>query len=332
MGQNSSIEWTDHTFNPRWGCVKVSPGCEHCYAESWAKRVGANVWGAKQDRRFFTDQHWREPLRWNSIARSQQERKRVFSASMADVFEARPDLDPWRRRLWSLIEQTPWLDWLLLTKRPQHILRLSPWQNSWPKNVWVGTSVEDQTRADERLSILLAVPARRRFLSCELLLGPVDLRAWLLDRPTRLNPFDWVIAGGESGPAARPLLPAWARRLRDQCSVSRTPFHFKQSGHWVPIQEPIPDEVQVRKFWDEVLDRDVLMAAQGKKGAGRLLDGETWDGRPAASRPRMSFSKSFQIEISEEQSTGLRLNSIATLQAICGIPVIYDFAYADYKN
>jgi protein gp37 len=129
MGKNSSIEWTDHTFNPWWGCTKVSPGCEHCYAEAWAKRVGANVWGSKSERRFFTEKHWSEPLKWNADAESEKTRKRVFCASMADVFEARIDLNPWRLKLWNLIEITPWLDWLLLTKRPQNIAERVPWKN-----------------------------------------------------------------------------------------------------------------------------------------------------------------------------------------------------------
>ena len=118
MGKNSSIEWTDHTFNPWWGCARVSPGCNNCYAEAWARRVGENIWGAKQDRRVFGEKHWGEPLKWNAEAQEQELRRRVFCASMADVFELRSDLDPWRDRLWALIDQTPWLDWLLLTKRP----------------------------------------------------------------------------------------------------------------------------------------------------------------------------------------------------------------------
>ena len=113
MGKNSSIEWTDHTFNPWWGCAKVSPGCENCYAEAWAKRVGEKIWGASQSRRFFGEKHWDEPLKWNEDAKSGRCRRRVFCASMADVFESRKDLNPWRKRLWSLIGDTPWLDWLL---------------------------------------------------------------------------------------------------------------------------------------------------------------------------------------------------------------------------
>ncbi len=281
MGKDSAIEWTHHTFNPWWGCTKVSPGCEHCYAETWAKRVGENIWGARQDRRFFGDKHWGDPLKWNAAAESEGQRKRVFCASMSDVFEARSDLDPWRNRLWKLINQTPLLDWLLLTKRPQNIGGKIPWGKQWPKNVWIGTSVEDQQRADERLPILLELPATYRFLSCEPLLGPVDLSKWTSQRPKHLHRIDWVIAGGESGPNARAMLPGWARQLRDQCQQSGIPFHFKQWGHWAPVPAPKRENSLVHKFWDEVIGAEIFMAAKGKKIAGRRLDGMTWDELPA---------------------------------------------------
>src|ERR1043166_1801812 len=134
MGKNSSIEWTDHTFNPWWGCVKVSPACAHCYAEAWAKRVGQAVWGAAATRRFFGQTHWREPLRWNAEAKREARRRRVFCASMADVFEPRKELDAERAKLWALIAATPWLDWLLLTKRPGSVGALVPWTTAWPAN------------------------------------------------------------------------------------------------------------------------------------------------------------------------------------------------------
>jgi protein gp37 len=284
MGKNSSIEWTDHTFNPWWGCSKVSPGCEHCYAETWARRVGQDIWGSKQTRRFFTDKHWNEPLKWNDDAESAGERKRVFCASMADVFEARRDLDEWRERLWLLIGKTPWLDWLLLTKRPQNIKAKVPWTNDWPTNVWLGTTVDDQTRANERLPVLLQFPAARRFLSCEPLIGPVDLDAWI-KRPTKhLHPIDWVIAGGESGAYSRPMLPGWARKLRDQCRLAEIPFHFKQWGHWAPVATPKLEKPPAQKFWDEVSGKDIFMEPKGKKIAGRRLDGATWDGIPIGIR------------------------------------------------
>lgn len=281
MGKNSSIEWTHHTFNPWWGCVRVSPGCNNCYAEAWAKRVGENVWGAKQSRRFFTDKHWDEPLKWDADAKRGGKRKRVFCASMADVFEARYELNTWRERLWRLIANTPSLDWLLLTKRPENILSMVSWKGKWPDNVWIGTTVEDQKRADERLPILLNVPAHFRFLSCEPLLGPVNLSRWTKNRSKGLFPIDWVIAGGESGPNARAMLPGWARSLRDQCQEAKIPFHFKQWGHWAPASVSFEKTTakRVRSFWDE-LGTTILMEPKGKKVSGRWLDGTTWDQLP----------------------------------------------------
>lgn len=282
MAKNSTIEWTDHTFNPWWGCTKVSPGCTNCYAESWAKRVGAKVWGYRESRLFFGERHWEGPLNWNAEAEQHRRRRRVFCASMADIFELRSDLDPWRQRLWDLIERTPWLDWLLLTKRPQNIKRKVPWRVAWPDNVWLGTTVEDQQRADERLPLLLQHPAKVRFLSCEPLLGPIDLTSWIQAGDKSHYPVDWVIAGGESGPNARPMLPGWARRVRDQCLSAGIPFHFKQWGHWAPVATPKRQDSTTRNFWDEVMGAAIFMKPLGKKIAGRSLDGATWDQLPNA--------------------------------------------------
>jgi len=280
MGKNSSIEWTDHTFNPWWGCAKVSPGCENCYAETWAKRVGETIWGAGKARRFFGDKHWAEPLKWNEDAKSNRQRRRVFCASMADVFELRANLNPWRERLWKLIDDTPWLDWLLLTKRPENIEAQVPWGREWPENVWLGATVENQQCANKRLPILLGFPAKCRFLSCEPLLGEVDLSDWTSNRAKKLHRIDWVIAGGESGPNARAMLPGWPRSLRDQCQNSGIPFHFKQWGHWAPVQATESDRSRVQKFWDDVREVEVFMEATGKKIAGRCLDGAMWDELP----------------------------------------------------
>jgi protein gp37 len=278
MAKNSSIEWTHHTFNPWWGCTKVSPGCQHCYAEAWAKRVGQNVWGSNSDRRLFGDAHWEEPLHWNAEAEQDRIRRRVFCASMADVYEARPDLAAQRERLWTLITATPWLDWLLLTKRPQNIKRFSPWSTDWPENIWLGTTVENQKWAVERIPRLLRFPVVRRFLSCEPLLGPVDLSQWINDGHS-LFPIDWVIAGGESGAHARAMLPGWARRLRDQCREADIPFHFKQWGHWAPARKR---SELVKTFWDDVEGKMIDMESRGKKLAGRALDGIIWNEIPRA--------------------------------------------------
>src|SRR5690606_34537603 len=130
---------------------------------------------------------------------------------MADLFESRTELNPWRARLWPLIEQTPWLDWLLLTKRPQNVRRMAPWKVNWPTNVWLGTTAENQKHANSRVPHLLDSPARIHFVSAEPLLGPLSIAAW--------RGIDWVIAGGESGHHARPTDPDWARALRDECSA-----------------------------------------------------------------------------------------------------------------
>ncbi len=277
MGKDSEIEWTHHTFNPWWGCVKVSPACDNCYAEAWAKRVGSSVWGAKAERRLFTDKHWAEPLIWNREAKLSGKRTRVFCASMADVFESRADLNPHRKRLWDLITNTPALDWLLLTKRPQNIARMVPaeWHGAWPANVWLGTTVENMDSAEKRLPQLLKHAAAVRFLSCEPLLGPLDLSRW--HRQNGLHGIDWVIAGGESGAKSRPMDAAWVRGLRDFCRKKKIAFHFKQWGHWIP-----EDQIIARPGAEiDQKDNIVPMIALGKKGAGRVLDGLTHDGLPS---------------------------------------------------
>lgn len=270
MAKNSKIEWTHHTFNPWWGCTKISPGCDFCYAESWALRVGSDVWGAHSDRRFFSEAHWKEPLRWNSEAASEKKRRRVFCASMADVFENRTELDAWRIRLWELIEQTSWLDWLLLTKRPSLVARYAPWGKNWPQNVWLGTTVESQELADQRLPKLVELPAAVRFLSCEPLLGPLELSPYLKE-------IDWIIAGGESGSRARPMNPEWVRSLRDQCLEYEVPFHFKQWGHWHPVN---PSEFRRTVKMQDSSGNEIWMAPLGKTNSGRDLDGRQWDELP----------------------------------------------------
>lgn len=235
MAKNSSIEWCHHTFNPWWGCVRVSPGCVHCYAETFDRRVhgvGKEHWGVRSPRRFFGDKHWNEPLKWSAAAERAGERHRVFCASMADVFEDREDLTPHRRRLFYLIEQTPALDWLLLTKRPENVMRLVPlaWRGTFPGNVWMGTSAEDQQRADERIPALLGVPAVVRFLSCEPLLGPVDLLGVETPEGVDGTCVDWVIVGGESGGGSRGFNVRWARTIVEQCRRAGVPVFVKQLG------------------------------------------------------------------------------------------------------
>jgi protein gp37 len=235
MGISTAIGWTDHTFNPWWGCTRVSPGCQHCYAETFAKRTGNDVWGKNNERRFFGDKHWAEPAKWDRAAEAAGRPALVFCASMADVFEGRDDLDEHRWRLFSLIVDTPNLIWQLLTKRPENVLDMVParwWvsDGAWPANCWVGITTEDQQRADERISHLLVIPAPVRFLSYEPALGDVDLGQWTPRNRRGQRSIGWVICGGESGPGHRPLNLDHARHLRDQCAAADIPYFFKQVG------------------------------------------------------------------------------------------------------
>jgi protein gp37 len=255
MGEHTAIEWTDHTFNPWWGCVEVSPACDHCYARELAQRFGHAVWGADAPRWFFGGAHWAEPLRWNRRAERAGLRARVFCASMADVLEERDDavgaeLEQARVRLWSLILATPHLDWLLLTKRPAAGRRLIPPTVQQLPTFWFGTTVETQAYA-WRLDKLLAVPAAQHFVSVEPLLGPLDLTPWL-PNASRSPTVSWVMCGGESGPGSRPLELAWARAIRDQCQQAGVAFFFKQVGGVTP------------------------------KSGGCRLDGQTWAEFPAS--------------------------------------------------
>ena len=271
MAENSKIEWTHHTFNPWWGCVRVSRACVNCYAEALAKRHGHQVWGPRAERRLLSDATWANPLKWNEAARQSGVRARVFCASMADVFEDRRDLDPHRERLWGLIAATPHLDWLLLTKRPDKVAAQVPWRRRWPGNVWIGTTVEDQAAADVRLPALAALPAVVRFISAEPLTSPLDIRRWA-------NRLDWVITGGESGVRAEPASPSWFRNLRDQCITADIPFHFKQWGEYAP-QLAAP----ARGRLVDVADGTVMQRL-GKRAAGRSLDGVLWDELPKPRR------------------------------------------------
>lgn len=347
MSENSKIEWTDHTFNPWEGCQKVGPGCDHCYAETRNARFAGGVavnWGPGAPRRRTSDANWRKPLAWNArhaeFFAEHGRRQRVFCASLADVFDNAVS-EEWRDDLWRLIEQTPNLDWLLLTKRIGNVDNMLPvpfdFDRLYP-NVWLGATIVNQAEADRDIPKLLTVPARVRFLSMEPLLGHVDLLKWLdpftcadcgfhgsendagpdgccecgesfgngercqncgtddqsakrscpdcgshrsfeqdsgfkFDGERKL--IDWVIAGGESGPGARPMHPDWARSLRDQCAAAGVPFLFKQWGEWLGAgQDGDYDHEPIE------LNASDEPARVGKKAAGRLLDGQQHDGFP----------------------------------------------------
>lgn len=178
MGAASKIEWCTHTFNPWIGCTKVGPGCDHCYAEAWARRFGRAEWGPRAERVRTSRQNWRQPERWNAQAERTGERPRVFCASLADVFDRQAPHD-WYADLWDLIARTPALDWLLLTKRIGNVAGMVPsaWLNGfWPSHVWLGITVTDQAETDRDIPRLLDLPAPVQFISCEPLLGPVNLR------------------------------------------------------------------------------------------------------------------------------------------------------------
>jgi protein gp37 len=245
---------------------------------SWTK-----VWGVKADRRFFGDKHWAEPLKWNTEAQAAGRRLRVFCASMADVFEDRSELNVWREKLWTLIEATPQLDWLLLTKRPELVTRLVRWGADWPHKVWLGTTVEDQESAEFRLTSLREVPAMIRFISAEPLLGPLTVRPWLG------STINWVITGGESGPKARPSSPSWFRELLTQCIAERVPFHFKQWGDWVPGHSFNQPAIRVETTREA--DDGTVMVRVGKKAAGRLLSSTRHSGLRVSSQEHRRASR-----------------------------------------
>lgn len=324
MSENSKIEWTDHTFNPWEGCQKVGPGCDHCYAETRNARFAGGQavnWGPGAPRRRTSPATWAMPRRWNAQADAfmvqHGRRQRVFCASLADVFDNAVD-PQWRADLFTLIHQTPNLDWLLLTKRIGNVIPMMaelvhdkdqdlPWLDMMPlPNVWIGATITNQPEADRDIHKLLAVPARVRFLSMEPLLGPVNLTTtgripaddegperighlvgpddgksglWPTpDQALRNSGLHWVIVGGEAGPGARPMHPDWARGLRDQCQAAGVPFLFKQWGEWAPYDRSRTDGAALATPYS----LDEPLQHFGKKAAGRQLDGRTWDETPAS--------------------------------------------------
>jgi len=345
MADRSNIEWTDSTFNPWMGCTKVSPACDHCYAENLMdNRMHTVQWGKGQPRKRTTAKNWKLPVQWNAAPfykcitcgwRGDQPdtqggsltdglhscpdcnsmnitraRRRVFCASLADVFDN--EVDPqWRVDLFKLIEATPNLDWLLLTKRIGNVYRMVA---NLPKNVWLGATICNQQEADRDIPKLIAINATVRFLSIEPLLGKVELSAGLFPCPNAANTImdpttgahecckecdytgitgefgiDWIIVGGESGPKARPMHPEWVRSLRDQCLFLGVPFLFKQWGEWAPTNleanshlpllpetSAIPaDEIAGTKFGKPGSMFLMPVVKVGKHKAGRLLDGIT---------------------------------------------------------
>lgn len=225
MAEQTKIEWCDYTFNYVWGCSPVSEGCERCYARAIDERFSdEHHWGKDAPRRFFTGHHWAKPVRWNKKCEREETRAFVFCGSMCDVFEDRKDLVAPRHRLFNLIHKTPRLIWLLLSKRPENMQHMLPWvlddTPPW-SHVFLSVTAENQKRADERIPILLATPAYGRFVSYEPALERVDFKHYL-------DQIDWLIAGAESGPKARPAELDWFRSARDQAVAAHVPYFFKQ--------------------------------------------------------------------------------------------------------
>lgn len=271
MAKNSEIGWTHHTANPWWGCTKISPACDHCYAATMSGRLSRKLfgerveWGPGGRQGHQMEALERDAPSWDRDAAKLGERHRVFCGSMCDWAEGRTDQRPSLDRLFPLIERTSNLNWLMLTKRPNIGQRLlaEKWERI-PGNIWVGSTVENQEWADKRLGHLLAIDAAVRFVSVEPQLGPVDLRQHLGHGPGKVN---WVICGGESGSGARGWrdMLDWYRSLRDQCSEAGVPFFFKQWGRFMQ-------------------DGNILYKLRGKN-PDNLLDGVRWEQYPDAIVP-----------------------------------------------
>lgn len=397
MAATTNIGWCDATVNFWWGCTKVSAACDHCYAETWAKRLGKDLWGAGKDR-------WQikgaTALAFKLERRAVREGRRlkVFSNSMYDFFDSEVP-DAWRDEAMAVIALTPHLDWLVLTKRPKVMREYigglwarrealgdlmakiggedrvgwyapeSDGKRGWAgmctplPNLWLGVTAEDQKMADLRIPDLLATPAAKRFVSCEPLLGPVDVGKYLrgcyecaiecgyrsatpppeekchwcgavgsdfgefcpackrqgfghvcphceanvVHRHPDTPCLDWVICGGESGKDARPMHPAWARALRDQCEAAQVPYFFKQWGAWLPWEPEhgpcwkaqnglsedrhvlFPANIDEDPNWDDGLWaipglRHFAFQRVGTKRAGNLLDGQRHEDFPESRR------------------------------------------------
>lgn len=287
MGAVSKIEWTDSTWSPVTGCTKVSEGCDHCYAETIAHRFAGTKAYPNGFDVTLRPERLDQPLRWKRP-------RKVFVNSMSDLFH-KDVPDDYIARVFAVMALAPQHTFQVLTKRPgrmRSLLSSEQFESAvflategrfegcfpWPlPNVWLGTSVENQKWADVRIPLLLDTPAAIRFLSCEPLLGPIDLFAWNIDRGMRV---DWVIVGGESGPHARPMHPDWARQLRDDCLTAGIPFHFKQWGEWV-TEDQAPEDIILPGLSTYLLgDDEPDFYKVGKKAAGREIDGQTWDEYP----------------------------------------------------
>jgi protein gp37 len=252
------IEYARYSFSPWRGCSRVSPGCHDCFADRLMQRWGHDdLWRRLGPRQLASENYWKQPRRWNEEARQEEQRARILCGTLCDVFEAHPAVAEPRKRLFGVVEATPWLIWMFFTKRPENVACMVPWENAWPDNAWLISSVEDQRRADERIPLLLDSHAPVKGLSVEPLIAPVTLPFFAeysncdcgghsppcyTHEPhcgTEPGPawgkLHWVIVGGESGSGkVRPMHPAWARSLLSQCQQANVPYWLKQWGEWGP--------------------------------------------------------------------------------------------------
>ena len=315
MADHTKIEWTDATWNPITGCSVHSPGCTNCYAmklagtrmkHHWSRKgltvdtKAGPVWTGEVR---FNEEWLTQPLRWKRP-------RMIFVCAHADLFHEKVP-DEWIDRIFAVMALCPQHTFQVLTKRAdrmrvyiqglrdgtrrlylnEHEFVRAPYEGGVPKNIWLGVSVEDQKRANERIPDLLATPAAVRWLSCEPLLGPLNLisistmqfrGAELLNTLTgqpyglfgdecrySVAGLNWIVAGGESGPGARPMHPDWARSLRDQCAAAGVPFLFKQWGEWLPIGRLYDDDGDTD---ETIAAENMLLSARGRE----FDDGDWW--------------------------------------------------------
>lgn len=313
----TKIEWADRTINPVTGCTPISPGCNNCYAKRMAKRL-AGRYGYPNGDGFNVTLHPGRLADIEALAKVKKP-QRVFVGSMTDLFHPEVPFD-FLRRLWADMSNpfVNHHTFMILTKRPGRMLEFFDWMEmqefkveTYLPNIWVGVTAENQEQADKRIPLLLQTPVTVRFVSVEPMLGPVDLTNIYYENVTAIDALnglhgfpkphaegpklDWVICGGETGPGARPMHPDWARSLRDQCQAAVVPYFFKQWGEWEAFYDrdnDDPDWCNIPKDGPGVKrlnlaggsgfhgERVVYLRRVGKKKAGRVLDGWTWDELP----------------------------------------------------
>lgn len=304
MSFGTKIQYAHATFSPWLGCSKTSIGCQSCFAERWAKRSGMVEWGPGKPRRRTSESYWKQPLKWNKQAEKEGTRYRVLT-DLCDPFDEEVTWE-WKYDFHYLIRDTPNLTWLVLTKRPVEADRFYKELTISPSNnLWLGATVCNQSEADRDIPILLSIPAAKHWLSIEPMLGPVDLFEVGGIMAKGLNGLDWIVCGGESGGGARPMHPAWARSVRDQCQAAGIPYYFKQWGEWIPWEfddqqfnnvaysqhkkelwnDDVPrDPLNLPKGWETFFMDDpidlTLFQRVGTKAAGNLLDGQKWEHLP----------------------------------------------------